>query len=126
CSSSLWHSSSWRVLSLVFKPRDVLGFQRGPPPLRSAQINSERDIARRGATFVTRKVTRAAAHIKLGLQDKLFMGNLDAKRDWGFAGDYVAGMWRMLQQDEPADYVLATGETHSVRELLEVAFSALD
>ncbi len=81
---------------------------------------------RRGATFVTRKVTRAAAHIKLGLQDKLFMGNLEAKRDWGFAGDYVVGMWQMLQQEDPDDYVLATGETHSVRELLECAFSALD
>ncbi len=81
---------------------------------------------RRGETFVTRKVTRAAAHIKFGLQDKLFMGNLEAKRDWGFAGDYVEGMWMMLQQDKPDDYVLATGETHSIRELLDVAFSALD
>jgi GDPmannose 4,6-dehydratase len=81
---------------------------------------------RRGGTFVTRKVTRAAAHIKFGLQDKLFLGNLEAKRDWGFAGDYVEGMWLMLQQDEPDDYVLATGETHSVRELLDAAFSALD
>jgi GDPmannose 4,6-dehydratase len=78
---------------------------------------------RRGETFVTRKVTRAVAHIKFGLQDKLFLGNLDAKRDWGFAADYVEGMWSMLQQDEPDDYVLATGETHSIRELLDVAFS---
>jgi GDPmannose 4,6-dehydratase len=77
---------------------------------------------RRGETFVTRKVTRAVAHIKHQLQEKLFMGNLDAKRDWGFAGDYVEGMWLMLQQDEPDDYILATGETHSVRELLDVAF----
>ncbi|MET0388604.1 MAG: GDP-mannose 4,6-dehydratase [Polyangiales bacterium] len=81
---------------------------------------------RRGETFVTRKVTKAAAHIKLGLQDKLFLGNLDAKRDWGFAGDYVEGMWLMLQQDKPDDYVLATGETHSIRELLDIAFGALD
>jgi GDPmannose 4,6-dehydratase len=81
---------------------------------------------RRGETFVTRKITRAAAHIKFGLQDKLFMGNLDAKRDWGFAGDYVEGMWLMLQQDKPDDYVLATGETHSVREVLEIAFGSLD
>ena len=71
---------------------------------------------RRGETFVTRKITRAVARIKLGLQDKLFLGNLDAKRDWGFAGDYVEAMWLMLQQDEPDDYVIATGETHSVRE----------
>jgi GDPmannose 4,6-dehydratase len=81
---------------------------------------------RRGETFVTRKVTRAVAHIKFGLQDKLFMGNIEAKRDWGFAGDYVEGMWAMLQQDVADDYVLATGETHSVRELLEVAFAAVD
>ncbi len=73
---------------------------------------------RRGATFVTRKVTHAAAAIKLGLQDKLFLGNLDAKRDWGHAKDYVRAMWMMLQQSEPDDYVIATGETHSVRELL--------
>jgi GDPmannose 4,6-dehydratase len=81
---------------------------------------------RRGETFVTRKVTRALARIKLGIQDKLFMGNLDAKRDWGFAGDYVEGMWLMMQQDKPDDYVLATGKTYSVRELLEVAFSYVD
>lgn len=81
---------------------------------------------RRGETFVTRKITRAAARIKLGLQDKLFLGNLDAKRDWGFAGDYVEGMWRMLQADAPDDYVLATGETHSVREFLEKTFELLD
>jgi GDPmannose 4,6-dehydratase len=81
---------------------------------------------RRGETFVTRKITRAAARIKHGVQDKLFLGNLDAKRDWGFAGDYVEGMWRMLQQDTPDDFVLATGETHSVKEFLEEAFAALD
>jgi len=80
---------------------------------------------RRGATFVTRKVTQAAAAIKLGLQDKLFLGNLDAKRDWGHAKDYVRAMWMMLQQDEPDDYVIATGETHSVRELLDEAFGHL-
>ncbi|MDX2044979.1 MAG: GDP-mannose 4,6-dehydratase [Acidobacteriota bacterium] len=80
---------------------------------------------RRGATFVTRKVTHAAAAIKLGLQDKLFLGNLDAKRDWGHAKDYVRAMWMMLQQDEPDDFVIATGETHSVRELLEEAFGHL-
>ena len=78
---------------------------------------------RRGETFVTRKVTRAASRIKLGLQKELFMGNIDSLRDWGFAGDYVEGMWRMLQQDAPDDYVLATGEMHSVRELLEESFS---
>ncbi len=81
---------------------------------------------RRGETFVTRKITRAAGRIKLGLQDKLFLGTLDARRDWGFAGDYIEGMWRMLQHDEPDDFVLATGESHSVREFLEAAFSRLD
>ncbi len=77
---------------------------------------------RRGKEFVTRKVTYAAARIKLGLQDKLKLGNLDARRDWGYAGDYVRAMWLMLQQDQPDDYVIATGEMHSVRELVEVAF----
>ncbi len=78
---------------------------------------------RRGKEFVTRKVTDAVARIKLGLQDKLHLGNLDAMRDWGFAGDYVRAMWLMLQQDEPDDYVIATGEKHSVREFVELAFS---
>jgi len=78
---------------------------------------------RRGETFVTRKITKAVGRILQGLQEKLYLGNLDAKRDWGFAGDYVDAMWRMLQQDEPGDYVVATGESHSVREFLEEAFS---
>ena len=77
---------------------------------------------RRGETFVTRKITRAAAHIKAGLQDKLYLGNLDAKRDWGYAKEYVEAMWLMLQQDTPDDYVIATNETHSVKEFLEVTF----
>lgn len=80
---------------------------------------------RRGETFVTRKITRSATRIKLGLQDKLYLGNLDAKRDWGFAGDYVEAMWLMLQQDEPDDYVIATGESHSVREFLDEVFGLL-
>ena len=77
---------------------------------------------RRGETFVTRKITRAIAHIQAGLQEKLYMGNLDAKRDWGYAKEYVEAMWLMLQQDKPDDYVIATGKTHSVREFLEEAF----
>ena len=81
---------------------------------------------RRGETFVTRKITRAATRIKLGLQDKLYLGNLDAKRDWGFAGDYVEAMWLMLQQDKADDYVVSTGETHSVREFLDEVFGHLD
>jgi len=78
---------------------------------------------RRGETFVTRKITRAVARIRAGLQDKLFLGNLDPKRDWGYAKEYVEAMWLMLQQDEPDDYVIATGETHSVRDFVEEAFS---
>ncbi len=81
---------------------------------------------RRGETFVTRKISRAAARIKLGLQERLYLGNLDAKRDWGFAGDYVEAMWLMLQADVPDDYVISTGETHSVREFCEVCFGELD
>ncbi len=80
---------------------------------------------RRGETFVTRKITRAATRIKMGLQEELYLGNLDAKRDWGYAPEYVEGMWRMLQQDKPDDFVLATGETHSVGEFCEEAFGLL-
>ena len=79
----------------------------------------------RGETFVTRKITRAVAAIQLGLQDTIYLGNLDAKRDWGHARDYAEGMWRILQQDTPDDYVLATGETHSVREFVELAFAEI-
>ena len=80
---------------------------------------------RRGETFVTRKITRAAAAIHLGMQDKLYLGNMDAKRDWGHAKDYVEGMWRILQQDKPGDYVLSMNETHTVREFVELAFAEL-
>jgi GDPmannose 4,6-dehydratase len=83
------------------------------------------ESSRRGETFVTRKITRAATRIKLGLQDKLYLGNLDAKRDWGFAGDYVEAMWLMLQAEQPDDYVVATGESHSVREFLDEVFGYL-
>jgi GDPmannose 4,6-dehydratase len=81
---------------------------------------------RRGETFVTRKITRAATRIKLGLQDALYLGNLDAQRDWGYAKEYVEVMWRMLQQDNPDDYVCATGETHTIREFCQEAFGLLD
>ena len=89
----------------------------------SSGILFNHESPRRGETFVTRKITIAAARIKLGLQDKLYLGNLEAKRDWGFAGDYVEAMWLMLQQEVPDDYVIATGETHSVQEFLEEVFS---
>ena len=81
---------------------------------------------RRGETFITRKITRAATRIKMGLQNKLYLGNLDAKRDWGFAGDFAEAMWLMLQQGEPDDYVIATGETHSVQEFLELTFDLVE
>ena len=93
---------------------------------RCSGILFNHESPRRGESFVTRKVTLGATRIKEGLQKKLVMGNLDAKRDWGFAGDYVRAMWMMLQQDKPDDYVVATGETYSVRELLELAFSCVD
>ncbi|MGH2730431.1 MAG: GDP-mannose 4,6-dehydratase, partial [Actinomycetota bacterium] len=84
------------------------------------------ESARRGETFVTRKITRAVARIKAGIQDKLYLGNLDSKRDWGYAPEYVEAMWLMLQQDEPDDYVIASGEAHTVREFCEVAFGHVD
>jgi len=92
----------------------------------SSGILFNHESPRRGETFVSRKISMAAARIKLGLQEKLFLGNLDARRDWGFAGDYVEAMWLMLQQETADDYVVATGQTHSVREFLDAAFSRLD
>ncbi len=92
----------------------------------SSGILFNHESPRRGETFVTRKITRAATRIKVGLQDALYLGNLDAKRDWGYAKDYVEMMWMMLQQDDPDDYVVATGETHSVREFVEETFGCLD
>jgi GDPmannose 4,6-dehydratase len=89
----------------------------------SSGILFNHESPRRGPEFVTRKVSMAVARIKLGLQDHVTMGNLDAKRDWGFAGDYVEAMWLMMQQPEAGDYVIATGETHSIRDLLDAAFS---
>jgi GDPmannose 4,6-dehydratase len=91
----------------------------------SSGILFNHESPRRGLEFVTRKVTHSVARIKAGLQDTLALGNLDAQRDWGYAADYVDAMWRMVQADTPDDYVIATGETHSVRELCEVAFAAV-
>ena len=91
----------------------------------SCGILFNHESPRRGETFVTRKITRAATRIKLGLQEKLYLGNLDAKRDWGFAGDYVEAMWLMLQQETPDDYVVATNELYSVRDFCEKAFGQL-
>ncbi len=107
---SFWQTVNYREAYNLFACNGILFNHESP---------------RRGETFVTRKITRAATRIKLGLQNKLYLGNLDAKRDWGFAGDYVEAMWLMLQQDKPDDYVIATGETHSVREFLDVVFGYL-
>ena len=92
-------------------------------PHASSGILFNHEPPRRGETFVTRKITLAAARIRVGRQEKLYLGNLDAKRDWGFAGDYVDAMWRMLQQENPDDYVIATGQTHTVKQLLEEVFN---
>ena len=92
----------------------------------SSGILFNHESPRRGETFVTRKITRAATRIKLGLQNKLILGNLDSQRDWGYAKEYVEAMWLMLQQDKPDDYVIATNETHTVREFLEETFACLD
>src|SRR3954470_25075807 len=104
----------------------VVNYREAYGMFASNGILHNHESPRRGETFVTRKITRALARIKHGLQDKLYLGNLEAKRDWGFAGDYVEGMWRMLQSDQPDDYVLATGETYSVRQFLDEAFALVD
>lgn len=100
----------------------VVNYREAYDMFASNGILFNHESPRRGETFVTRKITRAVARIKNGLQDKLYMGNLDAKRDWGYAPDYVEAMWMMLQHDKPDDFVVATGETHSVREFLEASF----
>jgi len=100
----------------------VVNYREAYGMFASNGILFNHESERRGETFVTRKITRAVARIKHGLQDRLYLGNLDAKRDWGYAPDYVDAMWRMLQTDSPGDYVIATGETHSVREFIELAF----
>jgi GDPmannose 4,6-dehydratase len=108
---SYWQTVNYREAYGIFACNGILFNHESP---------------RRGETFVTRKITRAATRIKEGLQDKLYLGNLDAKRDWGFAGDYVEAMWLMLQREKPDDYVVATGETHSVREFLDEVFGILE
>ena len=107
----------------VFAHHLVRNYRKSYNLHASSGILFNHESPRRGETFVTRKITLAAAKIKLGLQDKLFLGNLESHRDWGFAGDYVEAMWKMLQQDNPDDYVIATGETHTVKEFLECVFS---
>lgn len=106
----------------LFAHNIVRNYRVGYGMHASCGILFNHESPRRGETFVTRKITRAAARIKLGMQDKLRLGNLDAIRDWGFAGDYAEAMWLMLQQENPDDYVIATGETHTVKEFVEYAF----
>jgi GDPmannose 4,6-dehydratase len=110
----------------VYAFHQTVNYRRAYDLFASNGILFNHESPRRGETFVTRKITRAAARIKLGLQDKLYLGNLDAKRDWGYAKDYVEAMWLMLQHREPDDFVVATGETHTVREFLDVVFQQLD
>ncbi|WP_164102803.1 GDP-mannose 4,6-dehydratase [Candidatus Laterigemmans baculatus] len=110
----------------VFAFHQTVNYRRGYDLFASNGILFNHESERRGETFVTRKITRAATRIKLGLQDTLYLGNIDAKRDWGYARDYVEGMWRMLQHDEPDDFVLATGETQTVRAFLDLVFGQLD
>lgn len=104
----------------------VKNYREGYNIFASNGILFNHESPRRGETFVTRKITRTATRIKLGLQDKLYLGNLEAKRDWGFAGDFVESMWLILQQDKPDDFVIATGENHSVREFAEKVFEKLN
>ena len=121
--STLLQPASPYACAKVFGHNIVRNYRIGYGMHASSGILFNHESPRRGETFVTRKITLAAARIKLGLQDKLYLGNLDAKRDWGYAGDYVEAMWMMLQQEKPDDYVIATGETHTVREFLESVFN---
>lgn len=123
-STLLWPRSPYGVAK-VFGHYMTINYRESYGMHASSGILFNHESPRRGPEFVTRKVTQAVAKIHLGLQDKLTLGNLDAKRDWGFAGDYVEAMWLMLQQDDADDYVVATGHTHSIRELLNQAFAAV-
>jgi GDPmannose 4,6-dehydratase len=119
----LWPRSPYGVAK-VFGHYMTINYRESYGMHASSGVLFNHESPRRGPEFVTRKVTQAVARIKLGLQDSITLGNLDARRDWGFAGDYVEAMWLMLQQDEADDYVISTGETHEIRELLDVAFKA--
>jgi GDPmannose 4,6-dehydratase len=120
-STLLWPRSPYGVAK-VYGHYMTINYRESYGMHASSGILFNHESPRRGPEFVTRKISLAVARIALGLQDRLTLGNLDAKRDWGFAGDYVEAMWRMLQQDEADDYVVATGETHSIREFMDIAF----
>jgi GDPmannose 4,6-dehydratase len=121
--ASPFHPRSPYACAKVFAHQITVNYRESYGLHASCGILFNHESPRRGETFVTRKITRAVARIKLGLQEKVYLGNLDARRDWGFAGDYVKAMWTMLQQDTPDDYVIGTGEAHSVREFAEAAFA---
>jgi len=121
-STLLWPRSPYGVAK-VYGHYMTINYRESYGMHASSGILFNHESPRRGPEFVTRKITQAVARISLGLQDSISLGNLDAKRDWGFAGDYVEAMWLMLQQEQADDYVVATGETHSIREFLEIAFS---
>jgi GDPmannose 4,6-dehydratase len=124
-STLLWPRSPYGVAK-AFGHYMTINYRESYGMHASSGMLFNHESPRRGPEFVTRKISSAVARIKLGKQDELVLGNLDAKRDWGFAGDYVEAMWRMLQQPEADDYVIATGETHSIREFLELAFAAAE
>ncbi|MDQ3118937.1 MAG: GDP-mannose 4,6-dehydratase [Verrucomicrobiota bacterium] len=124
-TTPFWPRSPYAVAK-VFSYWATINYRESYGLHASNGILFNHESPRRGETFVTRKITRAAAAIKLGLQKELFLGNLDAKRDWGYAPEYVEGMWRIVQHDEPEDFVLATNETHTVREFAEAAFAHAD
>lgn len=124
--TAIFHPRSPYGVAKLFAHWATINYRESYDVHASCGILFNHESPRRGLEFVTRKVTNAVARIKLGKQNDIVLGNLDAKRDWGYAGDYVRGMWMMLQQDKPDDYVLATGETHSIKELLDAAFKAID
>jgi len=121
-----FHPRSPYAVAKVYSYWQAINYREAYDMFTCNGILFNHESPRRGETFVTRKITRAATRIKLGLQRKLYLGNLDAQRDWGFAGDYTEAMWLIMQQDAPGDYVIATGERHSVREFAEKAFQLLD
>lgn len=121
-----FHPRSPYACGKVFSYYQTINYREAYGLFASNGILFNHESSRRGETFVTRKITRAATRIKLGLQEKLYLGNLDSKRDWGYAPEFCEAMWLMLQQPKPDDFVIATGETHTVREFVEQAFSILD
>ena len=121
--TTVFHPRSPYACAKLFGHTITVNYRESYGLHASSGILFNHESPRRGETFVTRKITRAIAHIKLGLQNKLYIGNMEARRDWGYAPDYVRAMWMMLQQDVPDDYVIGTGEAHSVREFLDLAFS---